>query len=315
MKILVTGGAGFLGTNLCVSLLKDGHAVICMDNFTSGRESNIAHLSDEYEFQLIRADVTEPYFFQVDRIYNLASPASPPKYQSDPIKTTMTNFLGTYNAITCALQAGARLLQASTSEVYGDPEVHPQVEEYRGNVNPIGPRACYDEGKRVAESLIFDSVRTSSLDARVVRIFNTYGPFMDPDDGRIVSNLIVQALLGKSLTVYGDGSQTRSFCFVDDLVRGLRAVMEAPIETGPYNLGNPSEFSILEAAQLIEKLVGPIAGSESSIIFEPLPIDDPRRRCPDISRVNRYTGWKPETDFRSGLNATIEYFRKRVNVN
>lgn len=306
MRILVTGGAGFLGSHLCERLLNEGNEVICMDNFFTGRKRNVLHLIDNPNFELVRHDVIEPFKFEVDQIYNLACPASPPHYQHNPIKTTKTSVMGAINCLGLAKRVGARVFQASTSEVYGDPEVHPQPESYRGCVNPIGIRACYDEGKRCAETLFFDYHRQNQVDIRVVRIFNTYGPRMLPDDGRVVSNFIVQALQGKDLTIYGDGTQTRSFCYVDDLIEGFVRLMNHPSQTGPVNIGNPGEFTMLELAEMVLKKVG----GPSKVTHLPLPGDDPRQRRPDISLAEADLGWKPKVALEDGLDPTIEYFRK-----
>jgi UDP-glucuronate decarboxylase len=306
MRILVTGGAGFLGSHLCERLLNEGNEVICMDNFFTGRKRNVLHLMDNPYFELVRHDVIEPFKFEVDQIYNLACPASPPHYQHNPIKTTKTSVMGAINCLGLAKRVGARVFQASTSEVYGDPEVHPQPESYRGCVNPIGIRACYDEGKRCAETLFFDYHRQNQVDIRVVRIFNTYGPRMLPDDGRVVSNFIVQALQGKDLTIYGDGTQTRSFCYVDDLIEGFVRLMNHPSQTGPVNIGNPGEFTMLELAEMVLKKVG----GPSKVTHLPLPGDDPKQRRPDISLAEADLGWKPKVALEDGLDPTIEYFRK-----
>jgi UDP-glucuronate decarboxylase len=306
MRILVTGGAGFLGSHLCERLLNEGNEVICMDNFFTGRKRNVLHLMDNPYFELVRHDVIEPFKFEVDQIYNLACPASPPHYQRNPIKTTKTSVMGAINCLGLAKRVGARVFQASTSEVYGDPEVHPQPESYRGCVNPIGIRACYDEGKRCAETLFFDYHRQNQVDIRVVRIFNTYGPRMLPDDGRVVSNFIVQALQGKDLTIYGDGTQTRSFCYVDDLIEGFVRLMNHPSQTGPVNIGNPGEFTMLELAEMVLKKVG----GPSKVTHLPLPGDDPKQRRPDISLAEADLGWKPKVALEDGLDPTIEYFRK-----
>lgn len=306
MRILVTGGAGFLGSHLCERLLNEGNEVICMDNFFTGRKRNVLHLMDNPYFELVRHDVIEPFKFEVDQIYNLACPASPPHYQHNPIKTTKTSVMGAINCLGLAKRVGARVFQASTSEVYGDPEVHPQPESYRGCVNPIGIRACYDEGKRCAETLFFDYHRQNNVDIRVVRIFNTYGPRMLPDDGRVVSNFIVQALQGKDLTIYGDGTQTRSFCYVDDLIEGFVRLMNHPSQTGPVNIGNPGEFTMLELAEMVLKKVG----GPSKVTHLPLPGDDPKQRRPDISLAEADLGWKPKVALEDGLDPTIEYFRK-----
>lgn len=306
MRILITGGAGFLGSHLCERLLNEGNDVICLDNYFTGRKRNIAHLLENPNFELIRHDVTEPFMFEVDRIYNLACPASPPHYQHNPIKTTKTSFLGAMHSLGLAKRVGARVFQASTSEVYGDPEIHPQPESYKGSVNPIGIRACYDEGKRVAETLFFDYHRQHGTDIRVVRIFNTYGPRMLPDDGRVVSNFIVQALRGEDLTIYGDGTQTRSFCYCDDLIEGFILLMEKDGLTGPINIGNPGEFTMLELAELVLKKVG----GKSKLTFHPLPGDDPKQRRPDITLAKNELGWEPKVKLEDGLDPTIAYFRK-----
>ncbi len=304
-KILVTGGAGFLGSHLCEALLKQGNEVICMDNYFTGSKSNIVHLLDNPYFELYRHDVTMPANVEVDEIYNLACPASPIHYQYDPIKTIQTSIMGAINMLGVAKRTGAKILQASTSEVYGDPHVHPQPEEYWGNVNPIGIRSCYDEGKRCAETLFFDYHRQNNVRIKVIRIFNTYGPNMHPNDGRVVSNFIVQALKGKDITIYGDGSQTRSFCYCDDLIRGMIAMMATPDEiTGPINLGNPHEFTIKQLAELVIELTG----SKSQIIYEPLPSDDPTQRQPIIDKAKAILGWEPTVQLREGLIKTIEYF-------
>ena len=306
MRILVTGGAGFLGSHLCERLLGEGHEVLCLDNFFTGRRRNVAHLSDNSSFELFRHDVVDPFKAEVDQIYNLACPASPVHYQFNPIKTVKTSVMGAINCLGLAKRVKARILQASTSEVYGDPELHPQPESYRGNVNPIGPRACYDEGKRCAETLFFDYHRENGVDVRVIRIFNTYGPRMHPNDGRVVSNFIVQALRGEDLTVYGDGSQTRSFCYVDDLVDGMIGVMNQEEEVGPVNLGNAGEFTIRELAEkVIEK-----TGSASRIVEEPLPEDDPTQRRPDTSLAEKLIDWAPKVELDEGLERTTAYFRE-----
>ncbi len=306
-KILVTGGAGFLGSNLCAHLLQQGHEVVALDNFYTGRIQNIEPLKKNSKFSVIDHDVIKPIELGVDWIFNLACPASPPHYQKDPIFTTKTSVLGALNMLELAEKNKARILQASTSEVYGDPEVHPQPESYKGAVNPIGIRACYDEGKRCAESLFFDYHRTRGTDIKVIRIFNTYGPNMDPEDGRVVSNFILQALKGEPITMYGDGLQTRSFCYVDDLISGIVAMMESPSSfVGPVNLGNDQEFTLLELAhQIIE-----LTGSSSKIMFKPLPADDPTRRKPDISLANKVLSWQPQISLYDGLQKTIEYFAK-----
>lgn len=304
MRILITGGAGFLGSHLSERLLHEGHEILCLDNFFTGRKRNIEHLLGNPRFELIRHDVCDPYKFEVDQIYNLACPASPPHYQHNPIKTTKTSFLGAMHALGLAKRVGARVFQASTSEVYGDPEVHPQPESYKGSVNPIGIRACYDEGKRVAETLFFDYHRENGVEIRVVRIFNTYGTRMLPDDGRVVSNFIVQALKGEDLTIYGDGTQTRSFCYVDDLVEGFIRLMNHPTCTGPVNLGNPSEFTMLELAGLVLQKVG----GKSKITHLPLPGDDPKQRRPDITLAEKELGWRPTVSLSDGLDKAIAYF-------
>ncbi len=306
MRILVTGGAGFLGSHLCERLLNEGNEVICLDNFFTGRKRNVAHLLDNPYFELVRHDVIEPFKFEVDQIYNLACPASPPHYQHNPIKTTKTSVMGAINCLGLAKRVKARVFQASTSEVYGDPNIHPQPESYHGNVNPIGIRACYDEGKRCAETLFFDYHRQNNVDIRVVRIFNTYGPRMLPDDGRVVSNFIVQALQGLDITIYGDGSQTRSFCYVDDLIEGFVRLMNTEGVTGPVNIGNPGEFTMLQLADLVLKKVG----GPSKITHLPLPGDDPKQRRPDITIAKRDLGWEPTISLDNGLDSTIEYFRK-----
>jgi UDP-glucuronate decarboxylase len=305
LRILVTGGAGFLGSHLCERLVDDGHDVICLDNYFTGRKKNIEHLMCRRNFELLRHDVTFPIFVEVDRIYNLACPASPVHYQHNPVKTIKTSVMGAINVLGLAKRVGARVLQASTSEVYGDPSVHPQTEDYWGNVNPIGIRSCYDEGKRVAETLFFDYHRQNSVDIRVMRIFNTYGPRMHPNDGRVVSNFIVQALRGELITIYGDGLQTRSFCFVSDLIEGMVRLMDTEGLTGPVNIGNPGEFSILELA---EKVIA-LTGSKSKIVRRPLPSDDPKQRQPDITLAKAKLGWEPTIKLEDGLKKTIEYFK------
>ena len=305
-RVLVTGGAGFLGSHLCDRLIADGHEVICLDNFFTGKKKNIAHLLSNPSFELMRHDVIQPIYAEVDWIFNLACPASPVHYQRDPVRTIKTNVMGALNSLGCAKQNQARVLQASTSEVYGDPKVHPQPESYRGAVNPIGIRACYDEGKRTAETLFFDYHRQHGLDIRVIRIFNTYGPRMTANDGRVVSNFIVQALRGEDLTIYGDGTQTRSFCYVDDLIDGIVRMMNTENFTGPVNLGNPGEFTMLELAELVLKLTG----SNSKIIHQPLPQDDPTQRCPVIDLAKEKLGWAPKIKLEDGLKLTIKYFRE-----
>jgi UDP-glucuronate decarboxylase len=305
-KILVTGGAGFIGSHLCDRLIDRGDTIICADNFFTGQKKNIEHLLDNPAFALIEHDITQPLRIEVDQIYNLACPASPIHYQQNPIKTVKTSTLGMINMLGLAKKAGARILQASTSEVYGDPEVHPQPETYVGHVNPIGPRACYDEGKRIAETLCMDYHRAHKVDIRIARIFNTYGPRMQPDDGRVVSNFIVQSLANQPLSVYGDGHQTRSFCYVDDLVKGLIQLMDQETTIGPVNLGNPEEISVQELAQKIIFFTHSI----SSITSKPLPTDDPQQRQPDISRAKQYLGWAPTVTLEQGLKRTIDYFRQ-----
>jgi UDP-glucuronate decarboxylase len=309
-RILITGGAGFLGSHLAEFLLGRGEDVICIDNFFSGSKDNIRHLLDHSYFELIRHDVIHPLFLEVDQIYHLACPASPIHYQQNPIKTVKTNVMGTINMLGLAKRIKARILLASTSEVYGDAQVHPQTETYWGNVNPIGVRSCYDEGKRVAETLMKDYSRQNGVDIRIARIFNTYGPRMALDDGRVVSNFIVQALRGDDLTVYGDGSQTRSFCFVSDLIGALVALMNTPDLQGPVNLGNPGEYTVQELAEKVLRLTG----SRSRIAFRPLPADDPVRRCPDISLAREKLGWEPRVGLEDGLKRTIEYFRERLKL-
>ena len=305
-RVLVTGGAGFIGSHLCERLLDGGNEVLCVDNFFTGAKRNVAHLLANPYFELIRHDVCFPLYVEVDQIYNLACPASPVHYQHDPVQTTKTSVHGAINMLGLAKRIRARILQASTSEVYGDPEVHPQQEDYWGHVNPIGPRSCYDEGKRCAETLFFDYRRQHGLDIKVARIFNTYGPRMHPHDGRVVSNFVVQALAGKPITIYGDGQQTRSFCFVDDLVEGLIRLMDSPGDlTGPVNLGNPGEFTMLELAELVLELTG----SRSPIEHRSLPADDPRQRRPDISLAGEALGWAPTVALREGLQTTINYFQ------
>jgi len=305
-KVLVTGGAGFVGSHLCDRLMADGFDVLCVDNFYTGNRDNIIGLIDNPHFEMMRHDVTFPLYVEVDEIFNLACPASPIHYQLDPVQTTKTSVHGAINMLGLAKRTGAKILQASTSEVYGDPEVHPQTEDYLGNVNPIGPRGCYDEGKRCAETLFFDYHRQYGTNIRVARIFNTYGPRMHPDDGRVVSNFIVQALRGKPITIYGDGSQTRSFCYVSDLIDGLMALMETSDDvTGPVNLGNPREMTIRELAEQIITMTGP----KSELVEKPLPGDDPTQRCPDISRAKSQLGWSPAVALEDGLEKTIGYFK------
>ncbi len=304
-RVLVSGGAGFLGSHLCERLLDAGHHVICADNFLTGTRGNVAHLFDRPGFELIHHDITQPLFLDVDDIYNLACPASPIHYQRDPVQTTKTSVLGALNMLGLAKRCDARVFQASTSEIYGDPSLHPQPEHYWGNVNPIGPRSCYDEGKRCAETLFFDYLRQHKLRIKVARIFNTYGPRLHPHDGRVVSSFIVQALLNQDITIFGEGRQTRSFCYVDDLIEGFLRLMSSPDEvTGPLNLGNPGEFTILELARIVADLTG----SRSKIVHRPLPQDDPRQRRPDISEAERLLGWRPSVALREGLERTIPYF-------
>ena len=306
MRCLVTGGAGFLGSHLCERLLNDGHEVICLDNYFTGRMANVDHLRDNRRFELIRHDVTEPILLEVDRIFNLACPASPIHYQFNPVKTIKTSVMGAINMLGMAKRVHARILQASTSEVYGDPAVHPQTEDYWGNVNPIGIRSCYDEGKRVAETLFMDYHRQNKVDIRIVRIFNTYGPRMLMNDGRVVSNFIVQALKGEDLTIYGDGSQTRSFCYVDDLIEGFVRMMDQGKIIGPVNIGNPGEFTMLELANEVLDLTG----SKSKIVYKPLPGDDPKMRRPNIDLAKSALGWEPTIPLRQGLEKTIVYFEE-----
>jgi len=311
-KILVTGGAGFLGSHLCEKLLQEGNEVICMDNFFTGSKRNIVKLLDNPYFELYRHDITMPANLEVDEIYNLACPASPVHYQYDPIKTVQTSVMGAINMLGLAKRTGAKVLQASTSEVYGDPSVHPQPESYWGNVNPIGIRSCYDEGKRCAETLFFDYHRQNGVRIKVVRIFNTYGPNMHPNDGRVVSNFIVQALKGKDITIYGDGSQTRSFCYCDDLIKGFIAMMATGDDiTGPINIGNPGEFTIKQLAELVIELTG----SKSKLVYEPLPSDDPTQRRPVIDKAREILGWEPTIPLREGLVRTIAYFDELLKSN
>jgi len=308
--ILVTGGAGFVGSHLCERLLARGDEVVCVDNFFTGRKANIAHLLPNPRFELIRHDIVHPLFVEADQIYNLACPASPPHYQFNPIKTIKTSTVGMVNMLGLAKRCRARLFQASTSEVYGDPEVHPQTEEYWGHVNPIGARSCYDEGKRVAESLCMNYHREHKLEIRIARIFNTYGPRMDPHDGRVVSNFVTQALRGIPLTIFGEGRQTRSFCYVDDLVEGFIRLMDQDTTTGPINLGNPGEFTMIELAQLVLKLTG----SKSPLRNEPLPADDPKQRCPDIAKAKALLDWSPKVPLEEGLKKTIPYYRQELGL-
>ena len=307
-RVLVTGGAGFLGSHLCDRLIEEGNDVICADNLFTGSKDNIRHLLSNPYFEFIRHDITEPLYVEVDQIYNLACPASPIHYQYNPIKTAKTSIHGAFNMLGLAKRVKARILQASTSEVYGDPEIHPQPESYRGCVNPIGLRACYDEGKRMAETLFFDYYRQHKVDIRVIRIFNTYGPRMNKNDGRVVSNFIVQALKGENITIYGDGMQTRSFCYVDDLIDGMIRMMNCEGFIGPVNIGNPGEFTMLELAQKIIEMTG----SKSELVFEPLPSDDPTQRQPVIDLAREKLGWCPEIDLEQGLERTIAYFKKVI---
>lgn len=308
-RILVTGGAGFLGSHLCKRLIQEGHEVLCVDNFFTGRRQNIHELLDHKNFELLRHDITFPLFVEVDEIYNLACPASPVHYQFDPVQTTKTSVVGAINMLGLAKRLKIRILQASTSEVYGDPSIHPQPESYWGNVNPIGPRACYDEGKRCAETLFFDYHRQHGLDIKVIRIFNTYGPNMQPNDGRVVSNFILQALRNEPITIYGDGSQTRSFCYVDDLIEGMYRLMQSPKGiTGPINVGNPVETTMLELAQTIIQLTG----SQSELVFQALPQDDPKQRRPNIQQAEKVLNWRPEVSLHTGLERTIAYFNNQI---
>jgi UDP-glucuronate decarboxylase len=308
-RVLVTGGAGFLGSHLCERLLRDGHDVLCVDNYFTGRKDNIIHLLEHPHFEVIRHDITFPLYVEVDEIFNLACPASPVHYQFDPVQTTKTSVIGAINMLGLAKRVGAKILQASTSEVYGDPTIHPQTEDYRGNVNPLGPRACYDEGKRCAETLFFDYYRQHKTAIKVVRIFNTYGPRMHPNDGRVVSNFIVQALRGEDITLYGDGSQTRAFCYVDDLIEGfIRMMATGPDVTGPINIGNPHEIPVRELAERVIALTG----SQSRIVHLPLPQDDPTQRCPNISLAGSVLGWKPTVDLDTGLDRTTAFFREML---
>ena len=310
MKILVTGGAGFLGSHLCERLVAQGHEVLCVDNFFTGSKKNVAHLMSHYNFELMRHDVTFPLYVEVDQIYNLACPASPIHYQYDPVQTTKTSVHGAINMLGLAKRVKARILQASTSEVYGDPEVHPKTEDYWGRVNPIGIRSCYDEGKRCAETLFFDYWRQHQLEIKVIRIFNTYGPRMHPNDGRVVSNFIVQALRGEPLSIYGDGSQTRSFCYVDDLIKAMILMMTSEREfTGPVNVGNPHEFTMLQLAELVIQLTD----SKSKLLFQPLPQDDPKQRKPNIELAKaNLGGWEPKVSLEDGLKETIKYFKSQL---
>lgn len=309
-RILVTGGAGFIGSHLCDHLLDKGHDVLCIDNLFSGHKDNIRHLLDHHYFELIRHDIIHPFFAEVDQIYHLACPASPIHYQHNPIKTIKTNVMGTINMLGLARRVKARIVLASTSEVYGNPRMHPQPESYWGNVNPIGVRSCYDEGKRVAETLMMDYYRQNKVDIKIIRIFNTYGPRMAIDDGRVISNFIVQALKGKDLTVYGEGTQTRSFCYISDLIEGIVRMTEADNFIGPVNLGNPTETTILELAQ---KVIS-VTNSKSQIVFRPLPSDDPEQRCPEISIAKRLLNWKPTISLDQGLEKTIDYFKERLQT-
>ena len=310
-KILVTGGGGFIGSHLCEKLLKDGNEVLCVDNFYTGSKSNVIHLLDNPLFEIIRHDICFPFYIEVDEIYNLACPASPVHYQFDPVQTTKTSVHGAINMLGLAKRVKAKILQASTSEVYGDPTIHPQTEDYWGNVNPIGPRSCYDEGKRCAETLFFDYYRQHDLNIKVARIFNTYGPKMSPNDGRVVSNFIVQALNDKPITIYGEGKQTRSFCYVDDLVEAITQLMETEKGfIGPVNLGNPNEFSILELAELVKD----ITNSNSKLVFKKLPDDDPQQRQPDITLANEKLNWSPKIELRNGLKETIKYFENLILI-
>ncbi|MGL6196397.1 MAG: UDP-glucuronic acid decarboxylase family protein [Thermoguttaceae bacterium] len=308
-RILVTGGAGFIGSRLCETLVGRGHDVICVDNFFTSQKNNVSHLLDKHNFELIRHDVTQPFFLEVDEIYNLACPAAPGHYQYNPIKTMKTSLSGSINVLGMAKRCRAKILQASTSEVYGDPDVHPQPETYRGSVNTIGPRACYDEGKRAAESLFMDYHRMHKLPVRIVRIFNTYGPRMHPYDGRVVSNFIRQSISGDPITIFGDGSQTRSFCYRDDLVEGLIKMMENEENfTGPVNLGNPGEKTMLELAEMVRNAVADVTGKKSEIVFKPLPEDDPKRRCPDISLAKKKLNWEPKIPLEEGIKHTVKWF-------
>jgi UDP-glucuronate decarboxylase len=310
-RVMVTGGAGFIGSHLCEALLERGYTVLCVDNYFTGSRQNIARLLINPRFEVMRHDITFPLYVEVDQIYNLACPASPVHYQFDPVQTTKTSVIGAINMLGLAKRVRGRILQASTSEVYGDPSVHPQTEDYRGNVNPLGPRACYDEGKRCAETLFFDYYRQHKVAIKIVRIFNTFGPNMHPNDGRVVSNFIVQALLNQDIAIYGKGQQTRAFCYVSDMVRGLIAMMESDDLTGPVNLGNPVEITVLELAEMIIHMTG----SWSKIVFRPLPEDDPRQRCPDIALAQRELGWEPVVSLHEGLAKTIGYFSAVISDN
>ena len=310
-RVLVTGGAGFLGSHLCERLVHEGHEVLCVDNYFTGQRQNIAHLLNLPNFEVMRHDITVPLFVEVDEIYNLACPASPIHYQHDPVQTTKTSVHGAINMLGLAKRTGAKILQASTSEVYGDPEQHPQTEEYWGNVNPIGPRSCYDEGKRCAETLFFDYHRQHNLRIKVMRIFNTYGPRMHPQDGRVVSNFIVQALSGEPITIYGEGTQTRSFCYVDDLIEGMVRLMNTSDDvTGPINIGNPGEFTIRQLAELVINMTG----SKSTLCFRDLPVNDPMQRKPDISKAEHYLNWKPSIELHKGIEKTVGYFRDMISA-
>ena len=306
LRNVVMGGAGFLGSHLCERLLHEGHHVVCLDDLSTGAAENVAHLRSNPRFELVEHCVLTSFDMPADRVWNLACPASPPRYQADPVRTTLVNVQGTLNGLRLAARRGARFFQASTSEVYGDPEVHPQVESYRGSVNTLGPRACYDEGKRCAESLVMDMHRAHGVDVRLARIFNTYGPRMAPDDGRVVSNFLVQALRGEDLTIYGDGSQTRSLCYVGDLIEGFLRLMEHPSETRPVNLGNPTEYTVGQVAEEVLE----VTGAGSCVVFRPLPVDDPRVRCPDISRARAVLSFEPRVGLRAGLGHTMAYFRE-----
>jgi UDP-glucuronate decarboxylase len=307
--ILVTGGAGFLGSHLCDRLIERGDDVICLDNFFTGRKANIAHLLNHPRFELIRHDIIHPVFLEAEQIYNLACPASPVAYQYNPIKTIKTSTVGMVNILGLAKRCRARVLQASTSEVYGDPQTHPQTEDYWGHVNPIGPRSCYDEGKRIAESLCINYHLAHGIEVRIMRIFNTYGPRMDPNDGRVISNFVTQALRGEPLTIYGDGSQTRSFCYVDDLLEGMIRFMDQDEDPGPVNIGNPLEFSMLQLAEDVLEATG----SSSQLVHKELPADDPKQRCPDISKAKSLLGWSPQVDLKTGLSRTVDYYRQQLS--